>query len=172
MSTDNSGKCPPQFVFELLVAQAARLFLQEHESAEDIVAHLAVDFGELYDIEYLREDMLQGMERILVFIDSVKISDVDLMLLSFIWFTANYESLTIKRKKKTLFGSPLKGKPREPTRVLETAHAFKTYAYAVGSAKAAVKPEDWEPDDEVEFAPVFELLFPKPDEEEEEIKVR
>lgn len=170
MSIDHSGKCPPQFVFEMMVAQATRLFLQDENSAEDIVAAMAAEFAGQYDVEQLREDLLQGIERLLIFIDSVSISDVDLMLLSFIWFTANWETLTLKRKKKGLFGSPLKGRPREVTRVLETAHAFKTYAYAVGSGKASVKPEDWKPEDEIEFAPVFDILFPKADEEEEHRK--
>lgn len=161
--SETSGKCPPQFVFEMMIAQATRLFLLDQKSAEEIVDELAVSFAELYDIDALANDLLKGIERFLVFIDSVKVDDVDLMLLSYIWYTANYENLTTKRKKKPLIGNPLKGKPRMTSRDYNAASAFKTYAYAVGSNNAPVRPSEWTPQDEVEFESVFTLLFPEED---------
>ena len=104
----NSGKCPPQFVFEMMAAQATREFLEGQESAEDIVARIAASFTELYDTEGLESDMIRSMERILVFIESVEVSDIDLMLLSYIWFQINYEDLVNKRNKKPLFGGLLR----------------------------------------------------------------
>jgi hypothetical protein len=152
---ETSGKCPPQFVFEMMIAQATRLFLLDQKSAEEIVDEMAVSFAELYDIDALANDLLKGIERFLVFIDSVNVDDVDLMLLSYIWYTANYENLTTKRKKK----------PRMTSRDYNATGAFKTYAYAVGSNSAPVRPSEWTPQDEVEFESVFTLLFPEEDED-------
>jgi hypothetical protein len=162
----NAGKHPPQFVFDMIVAQTARAFLEGYSAAEDLAKMEAEKFSALYDIEGLEVDVLSGVERFLVFIGSVEISDVDLILSSFIWYSANFENLTTARKKKSLFGNPLKGRPKAPARVFNAASAFKTYAYGVGSRKAPVRPVDWTPKDEVEFEAIFSLLYPPPPEEQ------
>ena len=147
MTNANAGKHPPQFVFDMIVAQIARAFLEGYVSAEDLEA-----------------DILGGVERFLIFIESVEISDVDLILSSFVWFSANYENLTTLRKKKPMFGNPLKGKPKQTSRVFAAASSFKTYAYGVGSRKAPVRPPEWKPEDEVEFESIFSRLYPPPEE--------
>lgn len=156
----NSGKCPPQFVFEMLAAQATRQFLEGQESAEEIVARIIASFSDQYDVEGLESDIIRSMERILVFIESVEVSDIDLMLLSYIWFLINYEDLVTKRNKKPLFGGLLKGRPKQTDRVYLTAKNFKTYAFALGNGKVALKPDDWDMTSEVEFEPVLKLMFP------------
>lgn len=156
----NSGKCPPQFVFEMMAAQATRTFLEGNDGADDIVAAMAVQFADQYDTEGLAIDLVKAMERILIFIESVEISDIDLMLQSYIWFQANYEDLVTKRNKKPLFGGLLKGRAKQSDRVYLTAKNFKTYAFAIGNGKAALKPEEWGPASETEFEPVMKILFP------------
>ena len=163
MSAQNKDSCPPQFVFEIMVAQAARRFLSEDISAEDIVVEIVKAFEELYSSDALETDMIDGLERLFGFIQSVEISDLDLMLESYIWFCANYESLRVERKKKQLFGNPLKGKPRLLARVYTLTTNFRTYATSVGQGHAPLRPESWKPEDEVEFASIFAPLFPKPD---------
>jgi len=163
--SNDPENAPPQFVFEMIAAQATRHFLSDAFFVEDVAADYAHRFEELYSIEHLEEDLLQAIDRLITFIGSVKVSDVDLLLLSFIWYTANYERHDIKRKKKPLFGNPLKGRPREIARVYNTAVAFKAYAFAMGSNKAPTKPVEWKPEDEVEFASVFTRLYPPPEEE-------
>lgn len=160
MSNANTGKHPPQFVFDMIVAQMSRKFLDGYSSVEDLAKVEADKFSALYDIEGLEADIVSGVERFLAFIESVEISDVDLILSSFVWYSANYESLTAARKKKPMFGSPLKGKPKSPSRVFAAASLFKTYTYGVGSRKAPVCPPDWTPKDEIEFKSVFSLLYP------------
>ena len=167
MVNENSGKCPPQFVFEMIAAQATRVFLSRDEEAETIAGEFSDAFEDIYDTDALQNDIVQAIERLLVFIESVEISDVDLLLASYVWYTANYESLTTKRKKKALIGSPLKGRPRETARVYTTAKNFKTYTYAVGSKTAPPRPADWEPTQEVEFESVFSRLFPEEFEKKE-----
>jgi len=157
----NSGKCPPQFVFEMMVAQATRRFLEGNDSADDIVTLVASSFADQYDTEGLDLDLIKAMERVLTFIESVEISDIDLMLQSYIWFQINYEDLVNKRNKKPLFGGLLKGRPKLSDRVYLTAKNFKTYAFAIGNGKAALRPEDWEPTAEPEFEPVLKVLFPE-----------
>lgn len=167
MASENSGKCPPQFVFEMIAAQSTRLFLTRDEEAEAIAVELTEAFDDIYDTEALQADLVQAIERLLVFIESVEIDDVDRLLLSYVWYAANYESLTVKRKKKALIGSPLKGRPRESNRVYATAKNFKTYTYAVGSKTAPPRPAEWEPTQEVEFETVFSRLFPEEFEKKE-----
>jgi hypothetical protein len=163
-STDPEN-CPPQFVFEMIAAQAARHFLSDSFFVEDIAADYAKRFEDLYSTDLLEEDILQAIDRLITFIGSVEISDVDLLLLSFIWYTANYERHDVKRKKKGLFSNPLKGRPREIARVYNTAVAFKAFAFAMGSKKAPPKPSEWKPDDEVEFKDIFVRLYPPPEDE-------
>ena len=144
----------------MIVAQTARAFLEGYVPAEELAKIEADKFSALYDIEGLEADILAGVERFLVFIGSVEISDVDLILSSFVWYSANFENLTTPRKKKSLFGNPLKGRPKAPSRVFSAASAFKTYTYGVGSRKAPVRPAEWVPQDEVEFVSIFSLLYP------------
>lgn len=158
---ENTGKCPPQFVFEMIAAQAARIFLSADKEAEEVAVDFTAAFADIYDTEALQIDIVQSVERLLVFIESVEISDVDLLLSSYVWYVANYESLQVKRKKKPLIGSPLKGKPRETARVYTTAKNFKTYTYAMGSKTAPSRPGEWVPTDEVEFETVFSRLYPE-----------
>ena len=164
MSAPNKDSCPPQFVFEMMVAQAARRFLSEDNTAEDIVAEIVAGFSEQYSDDALETDMIDALERLFGFIQSVQITDVDLMLISYIWFCANYESLQVERKKKFLFGNPLKGKPRLLARVYTLTTNFRSYATSVGQGHAPLRPESWKPEDEVEFEPIFSVLFPKPPE--------
>jgi hypothetical protein len=164
LSNANAGKHPPQFVFDMIVAQIARAFLEGYASAEDLAKIEAEKFSSLYDIQDLEADILGGVERFLIFIESVEISDVDLILSSFVWYSANYENLTTLRKKKPMFGNPLKGKPKQTSRVFAAASSFKTYAYGVGSRKAPVRPPEWKPEDEVEFESIFSRLYPPPEE--------
>lgn len=156
----NSGKCPPQFVFEMLAAQATREFLEAQETAEEIVARIVASFTDIYDVEGLESDLIRSMERILVFIESVEVSDIDLMLMSYIWFQINYEDLISKRNKKPLFGGLLKGRAKQSDRVYLTAKNFKTYAFALGNGKVALKPDDWDMTTEVEFEPILKPMFP------------
>ena len=154
---------PPQFVFEMIAAQATRHFLSDAFFVEDVAADYTSRFEDLYSSEHMQDDLLQAIDRMITFIGSVQISDVDLLLLSFIWYTANYERHNVKRNKKPLFSNPLKGRPREIARVYNTAVALKAYAYGMGSQKVPVKPTEWKPEDEVEFAPIFTRLFPPPE---------
>lgn len=156
-----SGKAPPQFVFEMMVAQATRRFLSGLSSADDVADDMAASFADLYDFDQLATDILKGIERILIFIDSVRIDDPDLLLTNFIWFVANYENVMFKRKKKPLIGSPLKGRPRNPGRVYSAALSFRAFAYVVRSHHAPAKPQDWTPASEEEFRSVFVRLFPE-----------
>jgi hypothetical protein len=168
VSSEHKGKHPPQFVFEMIVAEAARAFLEDRAPAEDIAQGLAEKFATLYDIEGLAEDILKGVERFLVFIDSVEISDVDLLLAQFVWYVANYENLNTARKKKGLFANPLKGRPKDPSRVFNAASSLKSYTYAMGAKKAPMRPMEWKPEDEIDFEQVFSLLYPPKEEEGEQ----
>ncbi len=164
VAAQNKDNCPPQFVFEMMVAQAARRFLTEDNAAEDIVAEITKGFEELYCTDALETDLIDALERLFGFIQSVEITDVDLLLMSYIWFVANFESVRVERKKKFLFGNPLKGKPRLLARVYSLTTNFRTYATLVGQGHAPVRPDSWKPDDEEEFESVFSILFPKPKE--------
>ena len=156
-ATDN---CPPQFVFEMIAAQATRQFLNNASLVEDVAADYAGRFSDLYSPAMLEDDILQAIDRLITFIGSVQISDVDLLLSSYIWYTANYDRNNVKRKKKPLFGNPLKGQPREMARVYNTAVAFKAYAFSMSAKKVPVKPSEWKPEDEVEFESIFQRLYP------------
>ena len=153
MSAPTKDNCPPQFVFEIMVSQAARRFLVEDKSAEEIVAEIVAAFEDLYSNDALVTDM------------TVEIDDVDLLLVSYIWFATNYESLRVERKKKQLFGNPLKGKPRLLARVYTMTTNFRTYTLSVAQKHAPFRPDSWKPEDEVEFESIFSRLFPKPKDE-------
>ena len=161
------GKCPPQFVFEMMAAQATRMFLFEGHEAEAAALEMSERFEDIYDNEDLFKDLSDAVERLVVYIGSVELSDVDLFLLSFIWFKANFEVVNTPRKKKGLFANPLKGQPKRSDRCYQTALAFKGYATAVGNKIAPIKPDEWKPTSEEEFSSIFSLLFPKEFEEAE-----
>lgn len=157
----NSGKCPPQFVFEIMVAQMTRVFLEGEQSADEIAAAITASFEDEYDTEGLENDLIKATQRVLAFIESVEISDIDLILLSYIWYQINYEDLVTKRNKKPFLGGLLKGRAKQSDRVYLTAKNFKTYAFAVGNEKVALMPDDWDPATEEEFAPVLSVLMPE-----------
>lgn len=159
----SSDKCPPQFVFEMITAQTARSFLSGTETSEETALRMSEAFADLYDTALLADDLIKALERILVFIESVNISDVDLMFESFIYYTANFENPRAKRNKAPLFGGLLKGRPRDPARAMIAARNFSTYAFAIGQGKAPLKPEEWTPDAEKEMEPIMSRLFPKPE---------
>ena len=162
----SSNKCPPQFVFEIAAAQATRLFIKDEGTAEEIIESMTAALMETYDGEDLRQDLMSAVERIMVFMDSVEISDVDLMLNSFIYYRCNYDDLKTKKNKKPLFGNILKGALKEPARAYNASKSFASFVYAVGNKVAPAKPEDWTSADEVELEPVLLALIPPPSEEE------
>jgi hypothetical protein len=166
MSLENTGKCPPQFVFEILVAHAIRIYLSSDADLDDHVDRLALDFAEMYDTADLADDLFQGVKRALVFLDSVEVDDVDLLLQSFIWYIVNYENLGTKRNKSPLFGGLLKGRPRSDQRVFSSTKAIKDFAYGLRSGRAPMKPSDWSVDQEQEFSPIFSIIYKKDDETE------
>jgi hypothetical protein len=164
MGLENSGKCPPQFVFEILTAHALRSYLSSNDSLDDIVEKLALDFSELYDKADLADDLFQSVKRAMVFLGSVEVDDVDLLLMSFIWYTVNYESFGIKRNKSPLFGGLLKGRAKSEQRVFFSTKAIKDFAYGLRSGRAPIKPSSWEAEQEEEFKPIFSIIYPKDDE--------
>lgn len=159
----SSDKCPPQFVFEIMTAQTARAFLAGTETSEETAARMSEVFADLYDTALLADDLIKAIERILVFIESVNVSDVDLLFEAFIYYTANFENPRTKRNKAPLFGGLLKGRPRDPQRAMIASRNFSTYAFGVGQGKAPLKPEDWTPESEKELEPIMSRLFPKAD---------
>jgi len=162
----SSNKCPPQFIFEIAAAHATRLFLKDEGTAQEIVASLVLALQESYDAEDLQHDLISAIERILVFMDSVEISDIDLMLTSFIYYRCNYDDLKTKKNKKPMFGTLLKGGPKDPARAYSASKTFASYVYATGSKAAPAKPDDWSPSREVELNPVLSSLIPPLSEEE------
>ena len=162
MSLENNGKCPPQFVFEILVAHCVRTYLRsEEEDLENTVDQLAIDFSEMYDTAGLADDLFQGVKKALIFLDSVEVDDVDLLMNSFIWYIINYENLSTKRNKAPLFGGLLKGRPISDQRVFSSTKSLKDFAYGLRSGKTPVKPSDWMPEQEVEFSSIFSIIYPK-----------
>ncbi len=159
----SSDKGPPQFVFDMMVAQTARRFLSGTDAAEEVADAMAASFDEIYDTDQLSVDLIKGVERILVFIESVNVDDVDMLLHAFVYYTANYENLRTKRNKAPLFGGLLKGRPRDPLRAVNAAKNFSTYAFGVAQGKAPPLPEDWTHESEEEMEEIMTILFPKPD---------
>lgn len=162
----SSNKCPPQFIFEIAAAQATRLFIKDEGTADDIIETIALALEETYDGEDLRKDLMSAVERIMVFMDSVEISDVDLMLSSFIYYRCNYDDLKTRKNKKPLFGNILKGALKEPARAYNASKSFASYVYGMGNKVAPTKPDDWTTADEVELEPVLSALIPALSEEE------
>lgn len=100
---------------------------------------------------------MSAIERIMTFIGSVNISDIDLALLSFIYFRVNFKDAQTKRP---LFGGLLKPRPKESSRSYFAGKAFMSYTYAVGSNAIPIKPETWSPSEEIELEPIMKILFP------------
>jgi len=159
----SNENAPPQFVFDMAAAQTARNFLSGTAPAEEVAERMAAGFEALYDTGQLADDLIKAVERLLVFIESVNISDVDLLLHSFIYYTANFENLRTPRNKRPLFGGLLKPRPRDAARSQNAAKNFSTYAFGIGQGKAPLKPEEWTPESEEEMESIMTILFPKPD---------
>jgi hypothetical protein len=162
----SDDKCTPQFIFEMAAAQVTHLFLNGVEQAQEIIDRISLGLLEHYDDTSLAEDLKSTVERMMTFIGSVEISDVDLILLSFIYFRANFEDGHTKRNKKPLFGGLLKPRPKESSRSYFAAKSFMSYTYAVGAGAAPIKPESWTPAEEIELEPIMKILFPPPPPEE------
>ena len=149
-----ASNTPPQCVFEIVAVEAIRKYLSVDLPPEDVAHFFASTMADQYDIDNLSEDILALLEKILTFSNSVEISDIDLLLLSFQYFACNYEKIGIKRNKKPLFRSILKGQALE---------SFVAYAYGMRSEVSPLKPEEWTPAEEVEFAPIFGAILPPPE---------
>jgi len=156
-----SNNTPPQYVFEIIAVEAIRKYLSVDLPPEDVTAYYASTVIDQYDIDNLADDMLGLLEKILVFVNSVEISDIDLLLQSYQYFVCNYEKIGTKRNKKPMFRSILKGQPLDNTRVYKASKSFVSYAYGMRSAVSPLKPEEWTPADEVEFAPIFAAILPQ-----------
>lgn len=151
-------KAPPQFVFEIIATEAIRMFIKADFSLEDVAEMYADRFNDLYDTTKLAEDIMKYVDLILKFLNSVDISDTDLILNSFIYFAVNYEKLNVKRNKKPLFRSLLKGQDADQFRAYKGSKGFTAYVYGMRANASPLKPEDWDPMSEVEFAPIFTRL--------------
>ena len=156
-----ANNTPPQYVFEIVTVEAIRKYLSVDLTPEEITEYYAALMEEQYDIDNLAADMLSLLEKILVFVNSVEITDIDLLLLSYQYFVCNFEKIGTKRNKKPMFRSILKGQPLDTTRVYKASKSFVSYAYGMRSSVSPLKPEEWTPADEPEFAPIFEAILPK-----------
>ena len=158
-----ASNTPPQCVFEIVAVEAIRKYLSVDLPPEDVAHFFASTMADQYDIDNLSEDILALLEKILTFSNSVEISDIDLLLLSFQYFVCNYEKIGIERNKKPLFRSILKGQALDNTRVYKASKSFVAYAYGMRSEVSPLKPEEWTPAEEVEFAPIFGAILPPPE---------
>jgi hypothetical protein len=164
-------KAPPQFVFEIIATQAVRYYLVMQLPAEKVVPELARVFGTLYDDKDLEADLHDAMSRVTQFFGSIKISNIDLFLLSFMFFVSNFENAREPRNKRPFLGGLLKHKPKELARVYMLVRRMKSYAFALSNGIAPLKPVTWRPEDEEELAPIFSLLFPKVEKTEEQLEL-
>jgi hypothetical protein len=151
-------KAPPQFVFDIIATEATRMFIKADFSLEDVAVMYAERFVDLYDTNKLVEDIIKYVELILKFLNSVDISDTDLILVSYIYFSANYEKLNVKRNKKPMFRSILKGQDADQFRAYKGSKGFTAYVYGMRASASPLKPEDWDSKDEIEFEPIFTRL--------------
>ena len=159
-------KAPPQFVFEIIATQAVRYYLVSQLPAEIVVPELTRVFSQLYDDKDLEADLHDALGRVTQFFGSVKISNIDLFLLSFMFFISNFENAREPRNKRPFLGGLLKARPKELARVYMLVRRLKSYAFALANGIAPLKPVTWRPEDEVELEPIYNLLFPKKEEEE------
>ena len=133
--------------------------------AEIVVPELTRVFSQLYDDKDLEADLQDALGRVTQFFGSVKISNIDLFLLSFMFFVANFENAREPRNKRPFLSGLLKARPKELARVYMLVRRMKSYAFALANGMAPLKPVTWRPEDEVEIEPIFSLLFPKKEEE-------
>lgn len=164
-------KCPPQFVFEIVATQAVRYYLVMQLPAEKVVPELTRVFSTLYDDKDLEPDLHDALARVTQFFGSIKISNIDLFLLSFMYFVTNFENAREPRNKRPFLGGLLKPKPKELARVYMLVRRMKSYAFALSNGIAPLKPITWRPEDEEELAPIYSLLFPKVEKTEEELEL-
>ena len=147
-----ANNTPPQYVFEIVAIEAIKKFLAVDVPPEEVAKFFAALMAEQYDTDDLAADM--------TFINSVEISDIDLLLESYIFFICNYEKIGMKRNKKPMFRSILKGQALDKTRVYKASKSFVAYAYGMRSEVSPLKPDIWTIADEIEFAPIFEVIRP------------
>lgn len=155
-----ANNTPPQFVFEIVTIEAIKKFIVLDVAPDEVAKFFAVLMADQYDTDDLAADILALLEKILTFINSVEISDIDLLLESYIFFLCNYEDIRTKRNKKPLFRSLLKGQPLDKARVYKGSKSFVAYVYGMRSSISPLKPDVWTISDEVEFAPIFEVVRP------------
>jgi hypothetical protein len=155
-----ANNTPPQCVFEIVAVEAIRKYLAIEATPEEVTSYFSSVISDQYDIDNLSSDMLTFLDKILTFINSVEISDVDLLLQSYQYFVCNFEKIGTKRNKKPMFRSILKGQPLDSTRVYKASKSFVGYTYGMRSDVSPLKPEEWTPAAEVEFAPIFTAILP------------
>jgi hypothetical protein len=159
---------PPQFVFDVIVGAAAHQFVIEDLRSEDIVRPLVADLAELYDPSEMFDDILQGMRRILLVLGKRRVSSVPLILESYVWYRANFETREKRRSKTSLFHDLGEGR-YEPvqdyapvdnfTRVTGVETAFKAYLQCLLRDPFMVKPREWSPMEEKSFGPLMSILY-------------
>ena len=163
-------KSPPQFVFEIIATQAVRYYLVMQLPAEKIVPELSRVFSTLYDDKDLEADLHDALARVTQFFGSIKISNIDLFLLSFMFFVSNFENAREPRNKRPFLGGLLKHKPKELARVY-MVRRMKSYAFALSNGIAPLKPVTWRPEDEEELTPIYSVLFPKVEKTPEQLEL-
>ncbi len=159
---------PPQFVFDVIVGAATHQFVIEDLRSEDIVRPLVADLAELYDPSEMFDDILQGMRRILLVLGKRRVSSVPLILESYVWYRANFETREKRRSKTSLFHDLGEGR-YEPvqdyapvdnfTRVTGVETAFKAYLQCLLRDPFMVKPREWSPMEEKSFGPLMSILY-------------
>ncbi len=155
-----ANNTPPQCVFEIVSIEAIKKFLAVDVAPEEVAQFFAALMAEQYDTDDLAADILALLEKILTFINSVEISDIDLLLESYLYFVCNYEKIGMKRNKKPMFRSILKGQALDKARVYKASKSFVAYAYGMRSEVSPLKPDIWTIAEEVEFAPIFDVIRP------------
>lgn len=173
----NGGACavqsaptlrPPQFVFDMTVAKAAHDFVMEDRSASEVIRDLVEGLAPLYDSAELSDDLMEGMRRYLVFLGSRRVTNLSLLLESFLWYRANFETTATRRKKLPLFVEASGGRlmpsasyapVKDFSRVIQADAAFKAYAQALKTGQVPIRPRDWAPAQETTFLPLMSVLF-------------
>jgi len=155
-----ANNTPPQYVFEIVTIEAIKKFISLDVEPAEVAKFFADLMSEQYDTDDLATDILALLEKILIFINSVEITDIDLLLESYVYFACNYEKIGVKRNKKPLFRSILKGQPLDKTRVYKGSKSFVGYTYGMRSTASPLKPETWSVADELEFSQIFDVIRP------------
>jgi hypothetical protein len=152
----------------MIVAKAAHDFIMEDRSAGEVVGEFVAGLAPLYDSSDLSEDIMEALRRYLVFLGSRRVSNLSLLLESFVWYRANFETTATRRKKLPLFveagggrlmPSPSYAAVKDFSRVLHADSAFKAYAQALKSGHVPLRPRDWLPASETAFMPLMSVLF-------------